>query len=446
MELPPLNIRISFESPKERSFRSLPYSVQCSLIERAKKLGVDPIDLHRYEQPILDTVYHPEVLCSVILENCTDAVQKPLLTEGECDMAKHRMRTCIGYNTDGTPIIKQISGDSELELADKIVNTILASTRRQEFLGTKSIEIVPSSPPFKKYAEEWMETYKIGKCKPTTISGYNSILNQYLYPEFGSLTMDQFTTKCIQRFLNEHKDASAKYLREMKNLLSQILECAKRDGHLSDNPARDPRISIPSARKKERSALTLEQLNEILPVLEQLQGTAQLYLALAIYTGMRRGEVLGLRWEDIDLSENVIHVVRNVTYVNNQPIVGTPKTQSGTRDVPIMPPLLKYLLPLKDDGYLIQNTRNKENPITLTMFKTMFKHIQNASDLNGATSHTFRHTLGTLLNDAGADVKTIQGILGQKDYKTTMDRYVHPVEKRKHEAVNKIGDMLSVSV
>lgn len=446
MELPPLNIKISLESPEERSFRSLPYFVQAGLIERAQKLGVDPIDLHRYEQPVLDTVYHPEVLCSVILENCTGAVQKPLLTEGECDMAKHRMRTCIGYNADGTPMIKQISGDSELELADKIVNAILASSRRQEFIDTTPIEIVPSSPSFKKYAEEWMETYKIGKCKPTTISGYNSILNQYLYPEFGSLPLDQFSAKCIQSFLNEHKDASAKYLREMKNLLSQILECAKRDGYLNNNPAKDPRISIPSAKKNERSALTLEKLNEILPVLDQLQGTEQLYLALVIYTGMRRGEVLGLRWENIDLTSNVIHVVRNVTYVNNQPIVGTPKTQSGTRDVSIMPALLKYLLPLKDDGYLIQNTRNKENPITLTMFKTMFKHIQNASDLNGATSHTFRHTLGTLLNDAGADVKTIQGILGQKDYKTTMDRYVHPVEKRKHEAVNKIGDMLSISV
>ena len=161
---------------------------------------------------------------------------------------------------------------------------------------------------------------------------------------------------------------------------------------------------------------------------------------------MRRGEVLGLRWSDIDLASNVIHVTHNVTYVNNKPFIGTPKTQSGTRDVPSMAPLLKYLLPIKDDGYIIENARNKESPITLTMFKSMFKHIQNASDLNGATSHTFRHTLGTLLNDAGADVKTIQGILGQKDYKTTMDRYVHPIEKRKHEAVNKIGDMLSISV
>lgn len=166
MELPPLNIKISLESPEERSFRSLPDFVQASLIERAQKLGADPIDLHRYEQPILDTVYHPEVLCSVILENCTDAVQKPLLTEGECDMAKHRMRTCIGYNTDGTPIIKQISGDSELELADKIVNTILASTRRQEFLGTKSIEIVPSSPPFKSMPKNGWKLIKSANANP----------------------------------------------------------------------------------------------------------------------------------------------------------------------------------------------------------------------------------------------------------------------------------------
>ena len=199
LELPLLNIKISLESPEERSFRALPDFVQAGMIERAQKLGVDPIDLHRYEQPVLDTAYHPEVLCSVLLENCTAAVQKPLLTEGECDMAKHRMRTCIGYNADGTPMIKQISGDSELELADKIVNAILSSSRRQEFIGTTSIKIVQSAPLFKKYADEWLETYKIGKCKPTTISGYHSILNQYLYPEFGNLPIDQFSAKCMHR-------------------------------------------------------------------------------------------------------------------------------------------------------------------------------------------------------------------------------------------------------
>lgn len=79
------------------------------------------------------------------------------------------------------------------------------------------------------------------------------------------------------------------------------------------------------------------------------------------------------------------------------------------------------------------------------MFKAMFKHIKEKSDMFGATSHSLRHTLGTLLNDVGADVKVIQAILGQKDYKTTMDRYVHPVEKRNHEAISQISDILMVS-
>ena len=113
------------------------------------------------------------------------------------------------------------------------------------------------------------------------------------------------------------------------------------------------------------------------------------FMAPVLYTGMRRGEVLGLRWEDVDLSENVIHVERNVTYTNNQPIIGTPKTSSGTRDVPIMPPFLKYLLSLKNRGNAIENTQEADKPIKLTMFKTMFGHIRSATDLYGATSHTF---------------------------------------------------------
>ena len=108
-----------------------------------------------------------------------------------------------------------------------------------------------------------------------------------------------------------------------------------------------------------------------------------------------------------------------------------------------MSSLLDYLLPLHEDGCIIDNRDDKDKPVTLTMFRSIFRHIEESADLDGATSHTFRYTMGTLLNDAGADVKTIQGTLGQRDYKTTMDRYVHPVEKRKHEAAERVNNMLS---
>ena len=80
--------------------------------------------------------------------------------------------------------------------------------------------------------------------------------------------------------------------------------------------------------------------------------------------------------------------------------------------------------------------------MSLTSFRWMTKRIRETIDLHGATAHVFRHTMGTMLNDAAADVKTIQSILGQSDYKTTMDRYVHPREDKKQEAIKKVGLML----
>ena len=74
-------------------------------------------------------------------------------------------------------------------------------------------------------------------------------------------------------------------------------------------------------------------------------------MALMMLTGMRRGEALGLRWEDIDLSVGLIHIQRNVTYAQNQPFIGTPKTAKGERDVPINNMLLSHLEPIQKEGF-----------------------------------------------------------------------------------------------
>ena len=185
----------------------------------------------------------------------------------------------------------------------------------------------------------------------------------------------------------------------------------------------------------------MEAVKDIIPSLHALDKMDRLYLALVIFTGMRRGEVLGLRWEDVDLEQNVLHVQRNVTYTNNQPFVGTPKTKSGFREVPIIPDLLAHLLPLGENGFIVSGN-DPGKPLTLTAFRCMMKRINASVDLHGATSHVFRHTIGTMLNDTGADVKTIQSILGQSDFKTTMDRYVHARDNKKQEAIKNVSLLL----
>ena len=350
-------------------------------------------------------------------------------------MAVHRLRIFIGFTDDDKPIIKQIQANSEPALADLAARTLLSSSRRSEFVS----EPLPPkpSPSFKKYTEEWLKTFKLQKLKPTTLKGYQAILRSHFYPAWKNTPINQITTKEIQDFLCEKKSLSNKYLHEMRVLLAQIMDSALRDGLITVNPAKDHRIFNPSPKQPiQRNALSLETLKEIIPLLWGLGRHDRLYLSLIIFTGMRRGEVLALRWEDVDFDENIINVQRNVTYTNNQPFVGSPKTNSGYRAVPILDELLSFLFPYEKTGYIVFGT-DSETPMTLQAFRCMMDRIHSTIDLHGATAHVFRHTMGTMLNDAQADVKTIQGILGQSDYKTTMDRYVHPRENKKQEAIKK---------
>ena len=359
-------------------------------------------------------------------------------------MAFQRIRVCVGYKDDGTTIIKQISGYNELELADNIVKAIIQSERRAEFVPSSGDGILSSKdvPTFREYTEVWLKTYKEGKLKPTSLKGYKAILKGHLYPEWANTPIDRITTKDVQTFLDARQDRAKKYLREMKTILAQILECAKRDKLISDNPATDSRLIIPSDRCEEREALGNEEMRDIISNLVKLSEQDRLFLALLIFTGARRGEILGLQWQDIDLAANEIHIRRNATYANNQATVGTPKTKSGFRDIPLFPDLLTYLLPVKESGYVIGGN---DNPISLIAFRRMWERIEKTIDLHGATPHVFRHTMGTLLNDVGADVKTIQSVLGQRDFKTTADRYVHSRNERKQEAALKVSCLLKTT-
>ena len=118
-------------------------------------------------------------------------------------MSKHRLRVCIGYKDDDSPIIKQICATSEFELADLAARALLKSARRNEFVA--DVPVQKAIPSFGKYATEWLKTYKKGKLKPTTLKGYVSILNTHFYPAWRQTPIDQISTKVIQDFLCEKK-------------------------------------------------------------------------------------------------------------------------------------------------------------------------------------------------------------------------------------------------
>ena len=383
------------------------------------------------------------------LENCKEKLYSTLFRSQErngSEMALQRRKVNIDNNDDGTPVYKWLQARNDDEMNDKIIQANVDSGRIWRFIPNNMNPYACQEKPqkqiaFKAYSETWMNTYKRPKLKPTTLRGYDSYLCAHIYPVFGDKAIGEITTAGIQRWLNERKQLGKATLKKMLDLLKQILEYAAAESIIKENPANSKLIVIPSDRVETREALTLEQVKEILSNISNLREDDRRLMALLLLTGCRRGEVLGLRWEDIDVTSGLIHVQRNVTYVKNQPSVGTPKTEKGKRYIPLDAQLLSLLAPVQTTGYIIGGG---DTPISRMSFRRQWERIEKAVNLHGATAHVFRHSYLTMLAGTGVDVKTLQTIGGHADIQTTMNRYVHPVTSNIIEAGNRMNQLLTI--
>ena len=346
-------------------------------------------------------------------------------TEGDTQMPLHRRRVRIGQNDDGTPIYKRIQAHSEDEANDRIVQAYIDSGRIWEFIKPEERKTkAKSQTNFKTYTMNWMNTYKKGKLKPRTWQTYNQYLTAQLFPAFGGMNIEDITAKDVQAYLNANREQAGKSLKNYLNLLKQILDSAVEDKIIQENPSASSRIFNPSSRKTPRKALQVEQLKEIMEAMHQMESCDEkLLLAMLIHTGARRGEVLGLRWEDIDFDKKVIHIKRNNTQITGKGAhIGTPKTENGNRDIPFGDHFLKLIEPFRSTGYLFGG----EQPFQSWDYDKLMRRLKKRVNLYGATAHVLRHTFFTMMAGENVDLKTMQTIAGHSSFKTTMDIYVKP--------------------
>ena len=352
-------------------------------------------------------------------------------------MSIERRKVIISFSEEGNPVFKFLSAKNQDEMNVKIVKAFVESGR--------ILQICPYIQPdshlerkvlLKEYAMEWLNRKR--RLKETTRMTYLKCLKQFIIPDLGKLKVSEIKDTDVQRMLDKHDNLARKTLIEMKSTLHQIMKYAVSDEIIRKNPCESVDIIIPSSKVKEREALPLKQFQEILSNLPNLVGDDRRFLALCLFTAMRRGEVLGLRWEDI--SDNKIHVQRNVTHPQrNQPCITTPKTKAGTRSIPLTEPLKQMLQPFEKSGYIIGG----ENPYSLTSYRAMWRRITKKIDMHGATPHVLRHSYLTYAVGTTTDFKTIQGISGHSDVFTLMNRYAHPQDDKMIELSNEIAEVLT---
>lgn len=345
-----------------------------------------------------------------------------------------RERIHVGTDANGQPIYEWATGYTKQEVFESAA-AILQKYKKVEVAAGKDS---PRTPYFSTYLEEWWRLYKLPKLRHTTLKTYRNLIDNHILPAFKGLRPEDIKTNTIQQFYQNKSAMALSSVKQMSKILHQVFDLAVEDGHMRVNPTESKRLFIKGTEKK-RNALPDAAVREIMKDMYLLESKDRLLLALFLYTGMRRGEVLGLRWENIDWKRRLIFVEQAVTFHNNQPILGDPKSEAGKRSIPLDERLVNILRPHRQlNGFIIGDGLR---PVTERTFIRTWQRIGRTINLYDATPHVFRHTYLTIAASSGLDIKTLQSIAGHADIQMTMNCYVHKREEKVMEA----GDLIAGS-
>ena len=274
-----------------------------------------------------------------------------------------------------------------------------------------------STETFKEYTDRIFDVFLRPRWKSSTAETNKFLLTKHINPYFGSMTLTAIDTASIQRFFQEKQHLSKSYTKQMLIMLHEIFENAIEDKIMKNDPTNSKRITLPQKMTK-REALEPAQFYDIINHLNELDKEDAMFMAFLCFTGMRRGEILGLKWDCV--LENRILVRSEVIFKSNAPIFNEyAKSKSGIRDIPISAELSPYLA-ARGEGYVFGGA----SPYTQSKFDRMWQRIGRKINLYHATPHVFRHTYLTILAASNVDPKTIQSLAGHADFSFTFNKYI----------------------
>ncbi len=300
--------------------------------------------------------------------------------------------------------------------------------------------------PFAEFVrEEWRPNAALA-VKKSTMKFYDYQLEKYILPEFGSCSLNDVNRAQIESLLSKlrQKGHATGTLRGVRTTVSTVLQCAVDRGYLEGNAAHGIRIRTTGVKAKPRF-YTPAQVQKLLP---ELTEPCRAVVQVAVLTGMRIGEILGLRWKRVDLLRMTLEVAETFSEGD----FGTPKTNSSNRVLPISSSLCEVLEAhrsrqkscLPDD---LLFTTPRGTPLSS---KNLYnRELAPACDRikePRVSWHSFRHTHATLLTEVGESIKTAQALLGHSDLATTLNLYAHVIPDSQRRAVERVAEVLFSNV
>lgn len=353
--------------------------------------------------------------------------------------------TCvIDVGVDGERKQKRITGQTKKE-----VKAAIHEIKSQMNNGTYT---EPRKIPFSELAELWLNQRK-HKVRHSTFKTYRQVLQTNILPYLKDAKLQKINQSKLETFIDEQyeKGYSMNYVAKQIAILKQIFNFAVEKGFLNSNQNPAAKLKKQEQKNTVTSVWNDEQVKTFLKTARNSPYYAAYLIALS--TGLRKGEILGLRWDVIDFSKNRIFVNQILTN-DGLKIENNTKTKGSLRSVTVSKEVIDELRVLKKEfdekekifkGAFTENnlvvSSNKGTPVNPRNIGRNMDNLIEKSGLHRITFHSLRHTHATLLMEKGVNMKVVSERLGHTDIRTTINRYTHVAETLQEEAAEKLGEL-----
>ena len=349
----------------------------------------------------------------------------------------------------GKQIFKNVLGKTQNEVKEKLQKA-LVEAGQVDF--TKSGQYTVGT-----WMDTWFENVAKIKVRPSSHQTYKGYIDNHIKPNIGKIPLEKLTTMDLQKFYRklltkgrverieskeQPKGLSAKTVRNINQVISSAMDLAVAQKIILTNPTNA--CELPKVEHQEMQTIPAEQLQAFLDEARATGVYEMYYIELA--TGLRRGELLGLKWTDIDWKNGIIKVRRQIARVDGQIVEAPLKTKNSYRAVTISQQAIEVLREQKrktNDQYVFPSPN--VGPISPDSVNNMLKRVLERAGIPKVRFHDLRHTFATIALQNGVDIKTVSGMLGHFSAGFTLDTYAHVTTSAQKEAANTMGGVLRVA-
>ena len=281
-----------------------------------------------------------------------------------------------------------------------------------------------------KVYQEWLNAV-VNRVKESTLVNYQNKFEKHILPEFGEIPCADLTAGRINAFINKKlaDGLSASYVRDIFTVFKTMLKYAQEEYGFRLSLKN---VVLPKAERKQVEKISDTEQKKLVSYLKANMSLTAFGILLSLFMGLRIGELCGLKWEDVDFQNKILHIRRTVQRISSangnrktKIVISAPKSATSFREIAIPDMLMKYFEMFRDeaDHFILSGTDKPVEPRTM---QYRYKKILQSAEVENHNYHKLRHTFATNSAEKGFNVKALSAVLGHSSVTLTLNRYIHP--------------------